>query len=133
MMGMACSREMVPASAMAMVIPVVAPEDWMIMVKTRPSRIPSMGVSTLCISRMKGSKLRSGFSEADIISIPRNRSPKVKMVMAICLDLLVLTKIRVKKPMAIKREANLVMAGNATSWGRKVDPSSAPRVTARLC
>ncbi|GAG56725.1 unnamed protein product [marine sediment metagenome] len=59
--------------------------------------------------------------------------PKPRIVLAIFFLLFVLVRSEEKKPAAIIIVDNLVIDGKATSWPRKVEPISAPRVTARLC
>jgi hypothetical protein len=59
-MGTACFSEIVPAIAMAMTRPLVAPEDWTIMVKTRPIRMPSRGFSVLAIACMNAGDVFKG-------------------------------------------------------------------------
>jgi hypothetical protein len=92
-------------------------------VKGCPRPLPGMGVSMLFIKRIKGLYVLSGFREEDIISIPRNSRPDIKIVRAIWLPFFV---ISIKNPAKRIRGENWVMEGKAISWGRKVDPSSAP-------
>ena len=71
--------------------------------------------------------------DRDIMSIPRKRSPNPRTVLAADLCCFLDARRKAKKPRATKRAARRVILGKAKSWPRKVEPSSAPRVTARLC